>query len=78
VRGVLIEDNVRAGIANFGATLELGESVLRCHDFDLDGEVVAEKQFVFHNLGGNVCGCPEATDTCKLVSAALEPPEALE
>jgi hypothetical protein len=51
---------------------------MSCQTFDLDSETYQGTAATLENLGGNVCGCPEATSTCVAVSASLEPPPALE
>ena len=33
--------------------------------------------FSFDNQGGNACGCPEAGNSCKVVSTGIAPPNPL-
>jgi hypothetical protein len=73
-----IEDSARAGLSTFGATVLLFESVLACQAFDVNGEPYHGWQFVLEDLGGNFCGCPEATAPCLVVSEALVPPPPVE
>jgi hypothetical protein len=74
---LLVEQSARAGISNFGGTISLDTSAIRCAAFELEGESLNEQPFTFDDLGGNGCGCPEADGECKVVSAGLEPPEAI-
>jgi hypothetical protein len=71
---VRIESSERAGIANFGAVVDLAGTTLQCNGFDLAGEDYEGSPSVVHDLGGNACGCPEATGACEMVSADLDPP----
>jgi hypothetical protein len=73
-----IERSARAAIAAYGAHAALGNSVLSCQAFDLDAEAYANKTAQFEDLGGNFCGCPEATGKCAAVSSNLQPPSTLE
>lgn len=72
---VRIESSQRAGVSNFGGTIDFADTVLQCSAFDIEGEPAGERPFVFNDLGGNVCGCPEAKDACEVLSVNLEPPE---
>jgi hypothetical protein len=72
-----VEASARAGFSIFGAHLRALENALTCQSFDVDGEPHLAADFVFEDLGGNFCGCPEATTSCLVVSAGLEPPEAV-
>jgi hypothetical protein len=69
----LIETNARAGISNFGSLVTLGTTKITCHAFDLNAEP-AIAPATFDDLGDNLCGCPTATDPCKVVSSTLTPP----
>ncbi len=78
VTNVLVDGSDRAGLSNFGAHVTLGASTLTCNAFDLTGESFLEQSFVFDDVGQNGCGCPEPSETCKAVSAGLEPPESVD
>ena len=65
---------MRAGVANFGAEVTLGTTVLSCNAFDLGGEEHIDEPFTYDNLGNNTCGCP-AVEGCTALSANLAPPE---
>ncbi len=69
-----VEQSVRAGIASFGGGVALGDSLLRCQSLDLNGELYLDRPFRFDDLGGNTCGCPEASGSCSVVSSSLQPP----
>jgi hypothetical protein len=75
--GVHVIDSARAAVSSFGATISLSGSSFVCQRFDFNGEPYFDFDHAFENLGGNLCGCPSADKTCKLVSAGLEPPAAL-
>jgi hypothetical protein len=70
---VLIDDNGRAGVASFGATVTLQDSALKCNPLDLTAgeEAVAT---VFEDRGGNECGCEQAAE-CRLVTTSVAPPQ---
>ncbi|MBW2453847.1 MAG: hypothetical protein JRI68_05030 [Deltaproteobacteria bacterium] len=73
VLGVRVDGNARAGIANFGSTVEIAQAKLECNPIQLNGEEV-DFPYVFHDLGGNSCGCDGQPDECKVQSIKLEPP----
>ncbi len=73
-----VTQSARAGLSSFGAAVTLGASELCCNTIDLNGEVSHDKAFVLEDLGGNGCGCPEATGACKAISSGLAPPEPLD
>jgi hypothetical protein len=64
----------RVGVGSFGARLSLGSSLLDCNLIHLDGERVMDTPAAFDNLGGNVCGCGDETELCRLLSRDLAPP----
>ncbi|MBI4701292.1 MAG: right-handed parallel beta-helix repeat-containing protein [Deltaproteobacteria bacterium] len=72
-----IENSARVALSNFGAKVTLGWNIFQCAVFDLEGEEYLGSAYSFNHLGGNVCGCPEATEECEMVSAEIEPPEPL-
>lgn len=74
VRTVAVEDSARAGVGVFGARLSMAGSRIRCASFAIDGEPNGGADFVLHDGGDNLCGCPEALESCKVVSAGLAPP----
>jgi hypothetical protein len=75
VTRVRIDDSARAAVSNFGASVTLGGSHLRCQAFDIDGEPdVIYLEYEFIDGGDNACGCPEASERCKAVSAGLTAP----
>jgi hypothetical protein len=77
VSNVQIDDSARAGLVSFGAQVAMENTRIRCSDFALSGESINGYDVTVQDLGGNLCGCPEADGPCKLVSAGLEPPEAV-
>lgn len=65
----------RAGIANFGSFGTLTDNQLWCMGIDIDGEFYLGQPFIFHDGGGNKCGCTvPPTQTCVAVSSSLVPP----
>jgi hypothetical protein len=72
-----IFDSARAGVANFGSRMTLGDNRIQCAGYELEGENHPQPadKFKFEDLGGNVCGCPNANGACVAVSAGLAPPE---
>jgi hypothetical protein len=69
-----IEQSTRAAVAAWGAQATVGGSVLQCQAFDLDSASYHGTASTFEDLGGNLCGCPEASVPCKALSAQLQPP----
>ncbi|RLB60052.1 MAG: hypothetical protein DRI90_14605 [Deltaproteobacteria bacterium] len=74
---LLIADSARAGLATFGSFVSLADTHIRCAAFPLNGEPFEGSDFELDDRGGNSCGCPTADDTCKLISAGLQPPDPL-
>jgi hypothetical protein len=72
---VRIDESARAGFANFSATTSLGGTRIGCASFALAGERHQGQDYSFEDRGDNLCGCPTASDVCKVVSAGLQPPE---
>ncbi len=78
VSGSLVEGSTRAGIAIFGAPLQLGGSFLSCNEIALDAELVwgglaRERAFSLTDVGRNVCGCNTTLAACSAQSAGLKP-----
>jgi hypothetical protein len=76
--GLRIDRSARAALGAFGAYVGLSGSALSCQAFDLDSEDYLGSAPELDDLGGNRCGCPDASLPCKAVSAGLQPPEAIE
>jgi hypothetical protein len=74
---VRVDDSARGGVVSFGAPAALVDTHIRCAELPLVGEPYLGGEATLDDGGGNLCGCPAAEDSCKLVSASLEPPEAL-
>ncbi len=70
----LVSNNIRAGVSNYGSFVSICNSALRCHSFDMGGEVYQDRQPAFENRGGNWCDCEGQEVECKAVSAGLSPP----
>lgn len=75
IESSLLTQARRAGVSNFGAVVNLEATVLRCHAFDLDGEIYLGNDYMFHDQGHNQCGCPSADASCTVASTGLMPPE---
>jgi hypothetical protein len=73
---LLVSDSARAGISVFGSALSMSSSRVRCAAINLHGSVNGPSDFNVDDLGDNLCGCPTATDTCKLLTSDIQPPEA--
>lgn len=69
-RELFIDGAKRAGMASFGASVELSGSTLSCNPIDLN----AEGGGTFSDLGGNECGCEGEATACKLQTSTLAPP----
>jgi hypothetical protein len=72
----LVQDNSRAGIANFAAVVHMSGTDLSCNPIDLNGERYDELDFAFDfgDEGGNTCGCGAEVRPCTAASAGLQPP----
>lgn len=77
VTGSRIEDNARAGIANFSGSVTLAGATLECNPIPLDGEDFLGAVAAFDDLGGNVCGCDGAAVPCKVLKSNLAAPDDL-
>jgi hypothetical protein len=72
--GLTIEQSHRAGVATFGAFVEMGTTTLECNGIHLDGEPHEGQDGHLTDAGGNACGCAGVAVECKLLSSQLEPP----
>ncbi|MBW2456995.1 MAG: DUF1565 domain-containing protein [Deltaproteobacteria bacterium] len=77
VDGSRVENSPRAAISSFGGFVSIATTKMLCQSFDLDGEPFEGAQYGFEDLGQNRCGCPTADSACLIVSAGLEPPDAI-
>jgi len=73
IHGSRVDSNARAGITSFGADVTFGTSVLDCNGLDLDGEDL-NAPFALEDLGGNRCGCSDASHACQVLSLDLAAP----
>jgi hypothetical protein len=71
-----IDNNSRAGLAVFGATVTIGSTALVCNAIDLASEVYFDVAVTLDDAGFNDCGC-EKSKPCKAISAGIAPPESL-
>jgi len=73
----VIRDVTRAGIANFGSHAALVHTTLECDPISLDGEEVPGHAPHYEDLGGNLCKCASAVESCRVLSANLSAPDPL-
>ncbi len=73
--GTRIEDSARAAVSSFGGEVSITGSVFQCQVFDWAGNPFHEYDYGYHDQGGNICGCPDATESCRIDTATIEPPE---
>jgi hypothetical protein len=71
-----IVNNSRAGVAVFGATIEVTGSQVQCNAIDLNRDSFAGLEGALIDAGGNQCGCDESLP-CKVLAAGLTPPDPL-
>jgi hypothetical protein len=70
-----IESSERAGLSNLGGAVELRDTAIRCSEgFDIHADPNGDSAFRLIDLGGNHCGCPDATGACEVVGAEFSPP----
>jgi len=72
-----IERSTRAGVSNFASRVTIGQSVLECNSFHLNGEALPFGAFELVDDGANQCGCKGTPAPCKVSSANLQAPDAL-
>jgi hypothetical protein len=77
LRDMIIEGNARAGVATFGANVDIEGSWFDCNPIHINGEVFQDRPYVVADGGKNRCGCGAAIVPCKVLSSDLEPPPAL-
>jgi len=75
ILGTRIEQSTRAAVSSFGAEVTIGGSLFSCQLFDWAGNPSHGFDYSYHDQGGNLCGCPDATDRCRIDSATIEPPD---
>jgi hypothetical protein len=68
-----VAENARAGIATFGATVSMLDTLVDCNAIDLDGEPIKETPYVLNDLGNNQCPC--GGGGCRVLSSGLAPPQ---
>ncbi len=73
IANTVIVSNARAGIANFGSTVQLQQARFECNPIQLNGEQM-DLPFLFSDAGGNTCGCAQQVGDCQVQSTQLEPP----
>ena len=69
----LVSGSARAGLASFGASMQLQQSELRCNTIQLTAQEYQAAPYQFDDHGGNHCGCGEVQEGCTLIAADLEP-----
>lgn len=69
-----IERSARAGVAAFGATIDMGATLVDCNAIDLNGESFQGRDFQFSDAGGNRCGCEAVRRDCTALSSGLNAP----
>ena len=73
----VVSGSARAGLASFGASMQLQQSELRCNTIQLTAQDYQAASYQFEDQAGNQCGCGEVFADCKLIAADLEPPTPL-
>lgn len=72
-----VEATTRAGMAAFGAAMDVIGSASWCNPIDIAAELQGAFEPVVTDGGGNLCACGEEVWPCKAISASLAPPLAL-
>ena len=75
VVGSLIQGNARAGVGVFGADVVIRDTALTCNAIALNAERGDGVAPVLTNAGGNVCGCMDELEECRVLSTMLAPPD---
>jgi len=73
LRHSLLSHNARAGLAVFGSTASVGDAQFECDPIAIDVEPLSAEAARLSDLGGNVCGCADATIACSAQSQSLAP-----
>lgn len=76
--GTRVDSSARAGVASFGAYVVLDRLAVTCGALDINGEAANAADFIFDDRGTMACGCPSATERCRVESSALEPPSVID
>jgi hypothetical protein len=76
--GVLIADSARAGVGTWGATINMGSTILECNVLDLHAEPFEGVTPALGDDGSNVCRCQAEEHPCKASSSMLAPPDPIE
>lgn len=77
IDGVVVHDSQRAGIATFGAAVDLSGTLLECNAVPINAEDFDGATVSLRDHGGNVCSCDGTDQSCAAQSANLAPPEAV-
>jgi len=74
VTATRIERSARAGLASFGGSVAIENSLLLCQSIDIAVEPWEGQATTLDDRGGVRCGCPEATDACEAIASQMAPP----
>jgi hypothetical protein len=75
IESLFVEQVARAAVSSYSAAVTLHASTLLCSGFDFQVESAEGEPGTIDDLGGNLCGCPEADRECLAVSTGLGAPE---
>ena len=74
-----IQSSARAGIGNFGSTVNVANVLFDCNAIDLDGEFAKGVSYHYDlSGGGDVCECNGGVGQCQVLSSNLAPPMAVQ
>ena len=72
-----VSHSARAGLAAFAVPVTVQDSWFHCNTIHLNGEALDDTPFNVADLGGNLCGCGDQSQTCQVLSSGLQPPPGL-
>jgi len=70
-----IDTSALDGVLSFASDVTLQNDLITCSTFDLDVESVGGVLGSFEDGGGNLCGCPDAVNSCVVSSSQVLPPK---
>jgi hypothetical protein len=78
VAASLVRASARAGVAAFGAVVDIAGTSIDCALFPLNGQALGGVAYELHDGGANHCGCGGDVIECKVLTTELTPPAPLD
>jgi hypothetical protein len=78
IAGSVISTSMRAGLTTFGTDVTLRGTSLECNPISLTGSDGGGAPYSFVNAGGNRCGCQDNAEACRVLTAGVSAPAAID